>query len=183
MNTCECWTAALVAILLLPNVAASADAATEAYQKGLSCLGEQDYDAAIAAFTEAIRLNPKSAQAYYNRGKSYALMGGLENAIADCSEAVRLDPKLAVAYQCRGFVSPRKGENIKAEEDFTRAKKLGYKVVGPSGTEYQIEILVTWDHRPNGDVRVLGSIDDGTLRGAFKPVCSDLLVGPDSQER
>jgi len=53
------------------------------------------------------------------------------------------------------------------------------EVVGPSGTTYQIETLVTWDHKPNGDVRVLGTIDDGTLRGAFKPVCSDLLVSPD----
>jgi hypothetical protein len=57
------------------------------------------------------------------------------------------------------------------------------EMVGPSGTAYQIEILVTWDHKPNGDVRVLGSIDDGTFRGAFKPVCSDLLVPPDDQEK
>ena len=57
------------------------------------------------------------------------------------------------------------------------------EAVGPSGTTYQIEILVTWDHKPNGDVRVLGSIDDGTFRGAFKPVCSDLLVTPDDQRR
>ncbi len=57
------------------------------------------------------------------------------------------------------------------------------EVVGPSGTAYQIEILVTWDRKPNGDVRVLGSIDDGTLRGAFRPVCSDLLVSPDDPGR
>ncbi len=57
------------------------------------------------------------------------------------------------------------------------------EVVGPSGTAYQIEILVTWDHKPNGDVRVLGSIDDGTLRGAFKPVCGDFLVSGEGQER
>jgi hypothetical protein len=52
------------------------------------------------------------------------------------------------------------------------------QVVGPSGAEYQIEIQVFWDHKPGGDVRVMGSIDDGTFRGAFKPVCSDLLVRP-----
>ncbi len=57
------------------------------------------------------------------------------------------------------------------------------EVVGPSGTAYQIEILVTWDHKPNGDVRVLGTIDDGTLRGAFRPVCSDLPVTPDDHGR
>lgn len=61
--------------------------------------------------------------------------------------------------------------------------KIGHEevveVTGASGTEYQIEIHVTWDHKPDGDVRVMGTIDDGTFRGAFKPVCSDLVVTPD----
>ena len=52
------------------------------------------------------------------------------------------------------------------------------EVVGPSGAEYQIEIQVFWDHKPNGDIRVLGAIDDGGLR-AFIPLCSDLIVKPD----
>jgi hypothetical protein len=60
------------------------------------------------------------------------------------------------------------------------ATKLGHEevveVTGRSGTEYQIEIHVTWDHKPKGDVRVMGTIDDGTFRGAFRPVCEDLIV-------
>jgi hypothetical protein len=64
--------------------------------------------------------------------------------------------------------------------------KIGYEefpaVVGPSGTEYQIEIQIRWDHKPGGDIRVMGSIDNGTFRGAFKPVCEDLLVSPDDQD-
>ena len=60
--------------------------------------------------------------------------------------------------------------------------KIGYEefleVTGASGTEYQIEIHVTWDRKPDRDVRVMGTIDDGTFRGAFRPVCSDLIVTP-----
>ena len=60
------------------------------------------------------------------------------------------------------------------------ASRVGHEefpeVVGPSGTEYQIEIQIRWDHKPDGDVRVMGTIDDGTFRGAFKPVCEDLIV-------
>jgi hypothetical protein len=60
------------------------------------------------------------------------------------------------------------------------AAKIGEEEIveasGASGTEYQIEIHVTWDHKPNGDVRVMGTIDDGTFWGAFKPVCEDLIV-------
>ena len=52
------------------------------------------------------------------------------------------------------------------------------EVAGPSGAEYQIEIQVMWDHKPNGDIRVMGAIDDGGLR-AFMPLCSDLIVKSD----
>ena len=41
-----------------------ADPAVEAYRKGYACLEEEEFDAAIAAFTQAIRLNPKLAQVY-----------------------------------------------------------------------------------------------------------------------
>jgi hypothetical protein len=51
-------------------------------------------------------------------------------------------------------------------------------VSGESGAEYQIEVEVFWDSEPGGFLRVLGSIDDGTLRAAFRPVCEDFLVGP-----
>jgi hypothetical protein len=52
MKTCKCRTAVLLALLLLPNVAASADAAKEACEKGKACLEKKEYDAAITAFTE-----------------------------------------------------------------------------------------------------------------------------------
>ena len=61
MNMFKCWAALLIAIMLLPN-AASADAAKDAYDKGKACLDKRDYDAAITAFTEAIRLEPKNTQ-------------------------------------------------------------------------------------------------------------------------
>ncbi|MGO8691612.1 MAG: tetratricopeptide repeat protein, partial [Thermoguttaceae bacterium] len=102
MSPCKCSAAALVAILLLPNVAASADPAAEAGQKGRSCLSRQDYDAAIAAFTEAIRLDPKKADAYYGRGVAYANQGQYDKEIADCTKAIRLDRKYVAAYYCRG---------------------------------------------------------------------------------
>ena len=35
---------------------------------------------------------------------------------------------------------------------------------GTSGVQYQLEFQVVWDDRAGGNVRVLGSIDDGGLR-------------------
>ena len=73
---------------MLPNVAASADAAKEAYDKGEACLDKQDFDPAITAFTEAIRLNPKHAWAHSERGHAYEMKGDRVAATADYMEAI-----------------------------------------------------------------------------------------------
>ena len=49
---------------------------------------------------------------------------------------------------------------------------------GASGTEYQVEIEAVWDDRPEHNLRVLLSIDDGGLR-AFAPMMDDFIVAPD----
>ena len=74
-----------------------------------------DHDKAIADFTEAIRLNPKLAQAYYNRGMIYRKKGDHDKAIADFTEAIRLNPKDATPYISRGIAyaakrRPRQGD-------------------------------------------------------------------------
>ena len=61
----------------------------------------------------------------------------------------------------------------------TRVGEEGFpEVVGPSGTQYQIEIQIVWDDKPGGDVRVLAAIDDGGWR-AFMPLCDSLLMTAD----
>lgn len=45
------------------------------------------------------------------------------------------------------------------------------------GTTYQIVIQAVWDDKPQGDVRVLGSIDDGGIR-AFFPITRDFIKNP-----
>jgi hypothetical protein len=52
-------------------------------------------------------------------------------------------------------------------------------VRGPSGTEYQVVVQVHWDSRPNGDIRVVGLIDDGGWR-AFMPLSEDFISDPNN---
>ncbi len=52
------------------------------------------------------------------------------------------------------------------------------EVKGPSGTEYQIESLAVWDSKPEGDLRIFVSIDDGGLR-AIVPMTEGFIVRPD----
>jgi len=49
---------------------------------------------------------------------------------------------------------------------------------GPSGTRFCIEVQAIWDSQVGGDLRVIGSIDDGGWR-AFKPLTDDFIIRPD----
>ena len=42
---------------------------------------------------------------------------------------------------------------------------------------WQLEVQVVWDDEPDGNIRVLVSIDDGGLR-AFVPMTSDFVKSP-----
>ena len=55
-----------------------------------------------------------------------------------------------------------------------------FEATGQSGTRYQVDVQVRWDDEPNGDIRVLGGIDDGGLR-AFAPLTGDFILGPDGR--
>ena len=53
---------------------------------------------ALEAFTKAIELNPKYAEAYNNRGIAHLKLGNYQQAIRDYDKAIKLDPKNAMAY-------------------------------------------------------------------------------------
>ena len=52
---------------------------------------------------------------------------------------------------------------------------------GPSGTAYQIEIMVFWDDKPTGVISVIGAVDDGGWR-AYSPLTFHVLVSPDGNQ-
>jgi hypothetical protein len=59
-----------------------------------------------------------------------------------------------------------------------------FEVVNPSGENYQVEIQVLWDGKPSdGNIRVMGAIDDGGLLSAFSPLCEDFMMTPDGAVR
>jgi hypothetical protein len=68
--------------------------------------------------------------------------------------------------------------------DLTKRVSLNsaVQVRGPSGAEYQIEIDVMWDSPRNKvDILVMGTIDDGRLPGALKPLCDSFIMTPDGR--
>src|SRR5499433_959652 len=86
--------------------------------------GYRDFDAAITDYSEAIRLDPKYALAFHNRGAAYANKGDRDRAIADYDEAIRLDPQYALAFCNRGRAKRAKGDETGAGADINRANQL-----------------------------------------------------------
>jgi tetratricopeptide (TPR) repeat protein len=102
----------------------SGNLAEDAFKKGTERLEKNDLAGAIAAFTEALRLNPNDAKALSSRGVAYDLNRDLDKALADYNEALRIDPKYATAYYNRGMTYGKKHDLDKAIADFTEAIRL-----------------------------------------------------------
>jgi tetratricopeptide (TPR) repeat protein len=60
--------------------------------KGLMHLGNGEHEKAIAAYSEAINLDPKYSFSYLGRGDVYVTKGDLDRALLDYERAARLDP-------------------------------------------------------------------------------------------
>ena len=54
------------------------------------------------------------------------------------------------------------------------------EVTRDSERSWQLEIQVLWDDEPNGNVRVMVSIDDGGLR-AFVPMTESFIKSPSEE--
>ena len=84
---------------------------------------------AITEYSEAIRLEPEYAAAYYNRGQAYFTLGQAKLAIQDYDEAIRLSPdrpELPLVYVGRAMAYTLLGEDEEALRDIGRAVELGY---------------------------------------------------------
>jgi lipoprotein NlpI len=92
--------------------------------RGLHYKDNRDLDRAIADLDQAIRLDPKDAGAYGNRGDAWRAKGDLDRAIADYDEAIRINPKNAFWYFNRGVGNLYAGALPKALADLNQASEL-----------------------------------------------------------
>src|SRR5262249_47970981 len=107
------------------------------------CLGDcffyfKQYDAALAAYDEAIRLAPEDGRYYVSRGSVLYQKGQideergitdyqegqLDRDLSDLSIGLRLAPEFSLGYFWRGLVLLEKKEFKKALDDFDQALRL-----------------------------------------------------------
>jgi serine/threonine protein kinase/Flp pilus assembly protein TadD len=90
----------------------------------LLCDQKHDYDGAIAAFREALRLNKGNADAHRNLGNAFMHKGQLDEAIAEYRETVRLKEDNAEARCGLGLALRRKGQLDEAVDQYREAIRL-----------------------------------------------------------
>ena len=84
---------------------------------GEDCFLQRDYDCAIENYTKAIKLNPKSANAYNNRGISYLNKNEYFPAIDDFSKAIEINPNNVIFYQNRLLAHEKVNDVAQAQLD------------------------------------------------------------------
>ena len=95
------------------------------YALGGLYLGLQRWDAAIAEYEQAVRLDPENAWCHNRLGFALAWKGGRDDeAIAQFREAIRLDPNIGWSHYYLAVRLERKGRFDEAVDEFREAARL-----------------------------------------------------------
>ena len=117
--------ALLLVLALFTACTSNAQKAAQQLELGRKYLTEQNYTEAVAAFTEAIRLDPDSIEAYLGRAEVYVNLKQYEDAEADYAAVVEKTAdqpySQAEAYAGRAAVYEQTGDWAAAEADYSTA--------------------------------------------------------------
>eukprot|EP00294_Goniomonas_avonlea_P015934 CAMPEP_0114557490 /NCGR_PEP_ID=MMETSP0114-20121206/9859_1 /TAXON_ID=31324 /ORGANISM="Goniomonas sp, Strain m" /LENGTH=577 /DNA_ID=CAMNT_0001742783 /DNA_START=13 /DNA_END=1746 /DNA_ORIENTATION=+ len=140
----------------------------EAKEKGNALVKEGSFPAAITAYEEAIKRNPKDHTLYSNLALCYLKLMEPARALAHCNTALELEPTFARAYLRRGNAYVMLREMTRALDDFQHGCELD-----PSNAELKeaLQRVKTSYHR--------GRPDEAVTQNALKdPVIKQILADP-----
>jgi len=98
-----------------------------AEEPSLSKVEKGSFEDTIKDANKAIELNPKDAEAYYNRGTAKGSLGDRIGSMKDFNKAIELKPKYSQAYYSRGFLKNKLGDHTGAMKDFNKVVTLDPK--------------------------------------------------------
>lgn len=84
-----------------------------------------DYDRAVSDYEQAVKLDPKNAEAYFGLGSKHYLQGDYDRAISNLDRAVELKtPREDLYLTYRGYAYHARGQFDLAVADYSRVIKL-----------------------------------------------------------
>src|SRR6266571_5310400 len=86
----------------------------------------KQYPKALAAYEQALRLDPNYVFAYSCKGNTLNGLKRYEEALAAFEQAIRLNPNDAVAYNSKGYILNKLNRKREAELAYDKARQLGY---------------------------------------------------------
>lgn len=96
----------------------------ELFGEGLRAYGKGNLDDAIAAFDEAVQVDPTYADAYFALANCYNKKGNLDEAIAAIRKAIELNPKEALYHTELSRLYVQRGMVPEAEAAKAEAMRL-----------------------------------------------------------
>lgn len=93
-------------------------------KQGITLHNQGDYQGAIAAYNQAIEVEPNNANAYISRGNTRRKLGDYQKAIADYDWSIQINPYRANTFYNRGIVRAESGDYQGAITDFDRAIEI-----------------------------------------------------------
>ncbi len=101
--------------------------AEELYDRGVDLFAEGKYDEAIAAYGEALELDPGFVDALHGLATAYAEKGELEAAIAAAKRITEASADDPLGYTSRSILYQRAGRIAEAEAAANQARVLEWK--------------------------------------------------------
>jgi tetratricopeptide (TPR) repeat protein len=95
-----------------------------AYQKGQELAAAQKDEAALIAFEEALRQEPRNYKAAFGRGLMLQRLGNHPEAVVAFSEVLRMQPRIAKAHYSRALSLQDLGQHAEALNDIDTALAL-----------------------------------------------------------
>ena len=120
----------LVALALASPACRGSNKADRHYNLAVQLHQQGRFEQAIAEYDQAIRIDPRLAVAYVNRGGAFNELGEYQRAVRDETQAILLDSKLAAAYDIRGLAYYSLGQYWLAIQDLTEAIRLEPQLTG-----------------------------------------------------
>lgn len=101
----------------------------EQINEGIACMKAASYDAAVEAFQNAVRLNPKNAEAYVHLGNAFVNQRAMDDSIKAFKTALMLQPNDGSIYFSIGSVYYLKNDFVSAIRYLNLAEDAGFKTV------------------------------------------------------